>query len=908
MLYINVLRQLVDQQQFSALQNQAHLYHLETNDEHVLPLLALAHAHLGERELAQRYVDAAEACLAQLNDDAWVDMAATYCLLWRIDDAVCLLDAVLAVHPEHSLALARLAWCRMQQGKLAEACDLYQRSAALAPHRLPVWMALTRLQLMAADIEAAQQALDTAITRFEATLTELPESVVEDFTAQLRGLQFERWIAREAFSQAEQWLDDRRETLLEEEWCHLVLAYSSLLAGQNKHTEAEAALRNGLKHYPESLELLSQFAELAQVQGRTGQAVQLLRRSINLSKALAETDSRQEIILWVRLSSAFLHQPDDQARKAAEQAIELVAALQVSDDLLEPAIRQLRLQAQNALAQVESRVQNFDAAEALFYAVLEEAPYFVPALQGLGQQQMQRGNIDEAVALFEKIKQIDPAKGYSSLINARRFPDDDMTLAKIERVARQPSLEGSLHSGLLLQLAAAWEKRQDYDKAFALAVEANDANKQRLNYSPAAHRKQCARTRYAFSKDLYLLRRNCGVDSSLPVFVLGMPRSGTTLVEQILAGHSKIFGAGELGVIPSRIAGLNRWERHTGSGRCYPDCVDDLSPYVTEGIAHGILDELRELAETDKPGALHVIDKLPHNFENVGFIKFLFPNAKIISVRRDPRDIAISNYFTDYQAKHSGMGFAYDLGWVGEQLADHNLMMHQWDLLFPGEILEVNYEDVVDDLEGCACKMLDYIGVAWEPGVMAFNELARPVKTASVWQVRQPVYKTSKAKWMRYKDHLAPLTQGTNAKICSEPITDMLGLPEPGFLSNGVALFREDKLDDAERSFKKMLHHNPDHAACNYMLGLVYCRKGHVADAIPILEKAHEKCPWQKKWRDNLLQAYEETGANEKAEILTAKFSGERQQTMTADEGADLGQQENLDWPAVDYLREAANG
>jgi len=274
-----------------------------------------------------------------------------------------------------------------------------------------------------------------------------------------------------------------------------------------------------------------------------------------------------------------------------------------------------------------------------------------------------------------------------------------------------------------------------------------------------------------------------------------------------------------------------------------------------EGIAKGILEELQEY-DTD---ALHIVDKLPHNFENIGFIKFLFPNAKIISVRRDPRDIAISNYFTDYQAKHGGMGFAYDLEWVGEQLADHNLLMHHWQQTFPGEILEINYEEVVNDTEGMARKMLDYIGVEWEAQVLSFNELDRPVKTASVWQVRQPIYKTSQAKWKRYENHLAPLIAGTNKKIEWDAI-EMLSLPEPGFLTEGVAFFNDKKLDDAERCFKKLLHHIPEHAAGNFMLGLVYAEKNHLTEAIELMEKAHKLCPWNKHWRKDLCQAYEMTG------------------------------------------------
>ena len=265
------------------------------------------------------------------------------------------------------------------------------------------------------------------------------------------------------------------------------------------------------------------------------------------------------------------------------------------------------------------------------------------------------GNIDEALALFEQVHRIDPVKGQSVLINARRFPEDVQTLERMELAAEKPSLEGPVRSGILFNLAAAWEKRGEYDKAMGFALRANKAARRFLPYDARDHRNRCARIRAVFSRALFDHRRDCGHDTTLPVYVLGMPRSGTTLVEQIIAGHSQIFGAGELGVIPDRIQGLNRWERHVGSGRNYPDCIDDLNPYITHGIAKGVLDELQEMAAQDKPGARHVVDKLPHNFENLGLIKFLFPNARIISVRRDPRDIAISNYFTDYQAKHGGM-------------------------------------------------------------------------------------------------------------------------------------------------------------------------------------------------------------------------------------------------------------
>jgi len=856
---IQHLHGLVDQQQFSILKTEVESYLAQTADIQALPLKALALAHLGERVDAEKALLEAESHIAQLNDDALADIAGVYCLMFRRDEAKGLLETVVDKQPENALVLARLAWCYMQSGELEQATVLYQKSVDLKPSRLPVWSALSRLYLQVKEINSAQSALDTGITCLNEQSNLLPEDVITRFTEQFRNVQLELWVADNNIAQAEQWLEEYQALLEEEQWTGLVIQFVGVLSGKGEHAIAEEALISALKTHPKNETLIYQQYELANVQGRTGQVIKLLKRLISLAK---END-KPEIRYWVQLSTASLHQSIELARHAAEKAVEQVDAMEATDNTPLGMIKALSLQAKNALAQVESQDQSFDLAETLFNDVLEENPYFVGALQGLGQQQMQRGNIDAAVALFERIKVIDPAKGYSSLINARNFPDDNDVLKRMEKVARKPSIEGAVNSSLLLQIATAWEKNKDYNKAFALAEEANDATKQHLKYNPKAHRQECARTRHAFCKALYDNRKEVGVTSSLPVYVLGMPRSGTTLVEQILSGHSKICGAGELGVIPSRIQGLNRWERHTGSGRHYPDCVDDLTADVVEGIANGILEELQEYDEQ----ALHVIDKLPHNFENIGLIKFLFPNAKIISVRRDPRDIALSNYFTDYQAKHGGMGFAYDLTWIGEQLADHNMMLHHWNEVFPNQILEINYEDVVDDLEGSARKMLDYIGVDWEPEVLNFNKLERSVKTASVWQVRQPIYKTSKAKWMRYQDKLAPLTQGTNKRIEFEPI-DMLTLPEAGFLTTGVALYKEGKLDEAEMSFKKMLHHNPGHAACNYMVGLVYFSKGHMDKGIEHVKKALYKAPWHKEWQDNLETALTQTKTDNIGDIL----------------------------------------
>lgn len=866
---LTLLRQLAENQQYpSLLELTQSLWH-DSHNPAVLPLLATANAHLGFKENTEALYQQALEHFDLLDADARCDLAAVLIVMYRIDEAIDMLRNVLTEQPEHSLVLARLAYCYLVSGRLSEAQSAFEQSLTLSPERITVHRNLVMLYIAKNEHNQAQSQLNSAIALLEKKHDQYNDECYQQYWLQLNIAQLQLWVAQGAFAPAEEWLSqlgvqqqtgDCEEALL----VQCVKSYSHALAEKDYHQQASDILREYLKQYEHNTELCMALAELAQVQGQFIQAINLLQKALK--------NDEENSALWVQLSSVCLHRFDKKSRLAAERAVVLTEALQVNELHSHTLIKMKQAQANNALAQVESQAQNFVVSEQLYRAILIEQPNFLPALQGLGQQLMQQGNIDEALVLFEQVKAIDPLKGYSALINARRFPEDIDTLDKMATAANKPSMEGSLRAGILFQLAAAWEKRKYYDKAFGFAELANSASKKFLPYDAKKHRDDCARLRVCFNKALYQHRSGCGVDSTMPVYVLGMPRSGTTLVEQILSGHNDIFGAGELGLIPQVIQGINRWERHTGSGRKYPYCVDDLNAHTTAGIANNVLKELQELAAEDKPEAKFVVDKMPHNFENVGLIKFLFPNAKIISVRRDPRDIAISNYFTDYQAKHGGMGFAYDLEQIGEQLADHNLLMHHWQQTFPGEILEINYEDVVDDLQGSARKMLDYIGVAWEPEVLNFNKLERTVKTASVWQVRQPIYKTSKAKWKRYQSHLAPLIKGTNSKIISAPITDLLTLPEPGFLTDGVALYQAGKLDDAEMCFKKMLHHNPDHAACHYMIGLVYLSKGHPKDGINHLEKAVTSCPWQKEWRDNLLKAYEQEHETDKIVAFKQKY------------------------------------
>lgn len=858
---------LAEGQQYTELLDKAEKKWSSSQEPAVLPLWAMGCAQTGDLKKAEALFQQAVTYQADFDDDALCDLAAVLIMMQRVDEAKTILVGILERQPVHDLVLARLGYCCLLSDDLVNAQIYFSQSLVFTPERFAVHLSLISLSIGQKSLDKALQQLDKALYVLEQRHAVLTDAVYQLYWLQLNTLQLKVWVLNEQYSPAEAWLNTLHQQQQaggceEDLFVHCLQQYGRLLAERDRHLQATDILSEYSQYYPENSELALSLAELLKIQGYWMQAVNVLQKVLESDK--------DRIELWIELAQVSLHRQNKLARKAAEKAIEL-SECQDTEQALEQAKYQTA-QAKNALAQVENQEGNFDAADLIYRELLAENNRFLPALMGLGQQQMQRGNIDEALELFERVKEIDPLRGHSALINARRFPDDVDVLEKMALSAQTPSLEGSLRTSIFFQLASAWEKRKDYDKAFSFARQANEASRRLLAYDAKKHRNYCARIRTAFSKSLYQHRVHCGVSSSLPVYVVGMPRSGTTLIEQIISGHSDIFGAGELGLVPRIAQGLSRWERHTGSGRSYPDCVDDLTPGVAQGIANNLLKELREFS----PEAKHIVDKLPHNFENIGLIKFLFPQAKIISVRRDPRDIALSNYFTDFQAKHGGMGFAYDLETIGEQLADHNLLMDYWHKLFPGEILELNYEDVVEDLEGSARTMLEYIGVEWQPEVLKFNELERTVRTASVWQVRQPIYKSSKEKWKRYSQYLAPLIKGTNAPILPDPIDDMMTLPEPGFLTDGVAFYKDGKLDEAETCFKKMLHHNPEHGACNYMLGLVYLSKKHLQDGISLIEKALDIAPWHKEWRDNLIKAYELVGDSEKIAELDSRLSGHK--------------------------------
>ncbi len=250
----------------------------------------------------------------------------------------------------------------------------------------------------------------------------------------------------------------------------------------------------------------------------------------------------------------------------------------------------------------------------------------------------------------------------------------------------------------------------------------------------------------AFDADWFARRVGSGLSTRRPVFVFGLPRSGTTLIEQVLASHSHIYGAGEL-----RLARETFEAIPAALGRPAPpmECVPALEPAAIRHLAEQHEDRLRALGGA----AERVVDKMPDNYLYVGLLSALFPLATFIHCRRDLRDIAVSCWMTDFRS----IRWANDPAHIASRFGQYRRLIDHWRTVLPGRMIEIDYEETVADLEAVARRLIAACGLDWEPACLAFHTTQRPVRTASVTQVRQPVYTQSVARWKRYERELGEL-------------------------------------------------------------------------------------------------------------------------------------------------------
>ena len=286
------------------------------------------------------------------------------------------------------------------------------------------------------------------------------------------------------------------------------------------------------------------------------------------------------------------------------------------------------------------------------------------------------------------------------------------------------------------------------DLAFDHFRQGNALKRKSFAYDPGENTRVFERLIETYSMDFFERKRGLGCDSELPVFIVGLPRSGTTLVEQILASHGSIHGAGEL----ESFAGVNHAIAHRfRSEGPAPECMSRIDQETVDAFSAQYLEELR----LRSPSAARVVDKLPGNFVRIGLIRTLFPNAYIVHCSRNPLDNCVSLYFHYFQA----LTCSFDLRELGQYHLDYQRLMAHWESLFPDGIFEVRYEELVSDPERISKALIDYLDLPWDKRCLEFYRNIRAVMSPSNIQVRQPIYRTSVDRWKRYEKHLEPLIE-----------------------------------------------------------------------------------------------------------------------------------------------------
>jgi tetratricopeptide (TPR) repeat protein len=411
-------------------------------------------------------------------------------------------------------------------------------------------------------------------------------------------------------------------------------------------------------------------------------------------------------------------------------------------------------------SQILAAQGEFTEAESILRELLEIYPGDARILTQLGQVLMWVGQLDEAAACFEQASKINPT-ALASMVNAKKIPDNPEAIRKMKTLADNPLLAKPTRISMSFALAEVFDKKSDFEQGFAYLDEANRLTNQGLDYNPDNFSQRVENIIQIFDEDFFASLNSIRISDRTPIFVVGMPRSGTTLTEQILASHRQVFGAGELSLLPKLTQLMPRVLK---TKEQYPQCMRLMTPHLREEAARYYLTGILAY-DSEHP---YVVDKMPHNFTNLGLIASILPKAKIIHIQRDPRDTALSNFQQNFKARHGGMGFAFNLENIAYQINDYHRIMEHWRKVLPTPMLEIRYEDLVADQEGETRRMLDYLGLDWDEGMREFYKTERAVRTASVAQVRQPVYQTSKKKWKKYEKHLGPLLENLNLETYAE--------------------------------------------------------------------------------------------------------------------------------------------
>ncbi|ALG67545.1 tetratricopeptide repeat-containing sulfotransferase family protein [Beggiatoa leptomitoformis] len=529
-------------------------------------------------------------------------------------------------------------------------------------------------------------------------------------------------------------------------------------------TQAEKLFRLALKLAPQQPETLHALGLLKHQQGQTAEAIKLLKKTIalkpdeatyhnnlgNLFNAQGDINSAM-----TAYRKALLHKPTHlnalcNLGKLLDAQDEHDSAIHCFRQAVKLAPTDADVWNQLGTCLLEDWRYNH-SAEAIdcYKKALQYQPDYADAWNNLGIAYMDMGDNPAAIDCYRQALQIAPnyARAYENLARAKKFSIADQSdIQAIEKLLENSKLDDNSRMYLHSALGKIYDDLNQFEQAFQHYQHSNAIKQQSVVFDYQAHSAWIDEIIQLFNADFFQ-QPATGNPSTTPIFIVGMMRSGTSLVEQILASHPQVYGAGELNYLPQLAQQLpNILKVNTP----FPACVSALTADVLRPLADKLLQQLQAY----KPDARKVTDKLPANFLYLGLIARLFPNAIIIHCQREPLDTCLSIYFQRFSQNHP---YAYNLNNIAHYYRDYQRLMAHWQTVLPVKIHTVCYEELLVNQEDISRQLIAACGIEWDERCLHYHQTARTVRTASHWQVRQPVYKSSMARWKHYEAYLTDI-------------------------------------------------------------------------------------------------------------------------------------------------------
>lgn len=661
---------------------------------------------------SQRICDAAPRDI-----EAWILKAAISSEMGDFQQAVHSCREALQLQPRIARVHYNLGVALQMLGLHVEAAESYRNAIEIEPTH-----ASSRANLALALRSIGE--LEEAITQVKAAIAQQPGLAEAHDTLGLALMDLNRHDeAAESFAQTIRLAPD-----FPDGHAHLGLC----LEGQGSTAQAMVSYRRATDLDPFHAEALSRVGCLLSLQGKHRDAIDWLRRAVDANPV----DFNALVSLGnalMRVGSYYRHYPE------AEQCLRRAMDIRPSDATCYIGLANV-LQNRGLYQEAIDCLERFSATDPQH---TEAIALTAQLLERLGQVQRSRQILQSMLERGVEHVQLDLA--FARVV--RHVDHGAEAIARLETQIMKTDLQAEVRRDVHYALGKLYDETNEYDLAFEHYRAANRLNPDSLN--ELKHQEMFDAVTKVYTRESVKLRPLASNRSKLPVFIVGMPRSGTSLVEQILASHPRVYGGGELNHIPDL---ADTMQEMLGVEITYPYLVDMLTKCTLDQVAQSHLHVLSKLGRK----AWRVTDKMPHNFRWLGLIDQLFPGAQVIHCRRDPMDNCLSIYFQKFNMHHT---YSSDLGALGRYYRRYQALMAHWRNVLRLPILDLCYEDLVADQEGMTRRLIEFCGLDWDDNCLHFHESGRLVTTPSYDQVRKPIYRNSVARWKNYEKHLQSLKE-----------------------------------------------------------------------------------------------------------------------------------------------------